>query len=251
MNKNGKERIGNYSKRVMKKRIVGMILACLLVVGLAPGFAVQTQAAVKFKVSQKQMKKAVEGRTVKVIVNNKEQRFKVKASEITKFTVKSKLYSYNRKNVTVKAAVNIDRKVATVRATATLQYKRKGKKWKLTSVRLGKGKIVSIQLKGTWNGTYVANQGKTKARFVIDKVSDNGRFSGIFYFSAVPSNPTVPSGSYTITGRYDKAKGSVTFIGNQWLIKPYTYSIIDFHGHLNLSNKRIYSSDYSLNISKK
>ena len=234
----------------MKKRIIGIALICLLVIGAVPAFTVQTQAAAKFNVSQKQMKKATEGRRVKVIVNNREQSFKVKSSEITNFVVKSKLYSYNRKSVTIKAAVNINRKVATVRATAVFKYKRKGKKWKLSSVHFNKGKIVNVHLKGTWKGTYVANQGKTKARFVIKNVSGNGNLSGTFYFSAVPSNPTVPSGSYTITGRYDKTTGSVSFIGNQWITRPYNYSIVDFYGYLNLSNKTIYASNYSLNIHK-
>lgn len=134
----------------------------------------------KFNVTTKQMRKDVNGYTLKVTVDNREQRFIVKTSEITKFTVKS---------------------------TAALKYKLKGNKWKISSVVFGKGSIYSVRLKGTWNGTYVAGQGQTKARIVISEVSKDGYAIGTFYFSATPTNPRVPSGSYSIMGGYDKKTG--------------------------------------------
>lgn len=233
------------------KRIICLFLMCFLMSGLFPRAVIETQAAVKFNVSANQMKKAINGYTVRVAVDNKEQRFIVKASEITKFTVKSKKYSSDKKKMTVKTIVYIDRKVATVKTTATLKYNLKGRKWKISSVTLGKGSISSVKLKGTWSGTYVAGQGQTTAKIVISEVSKDGYATGTFYFSATPTNPRVPSGSYTVMGGYDKKTGKVTFVGDEWINQPSGYSMVDFYAYLDLRNKKIKSNNYSLVLSKK
>lgn len=233
------------------KRIICLFLVCFLMSGLFPKAAIEAQAAVKFNVSANQMKKAINGYTVRVAVDNKEQRFIVKTSEITKLTVKSKKYSSDKKNMTVKAIAYIDRKIATVKTTATLRYSLKRNKWKISSITLGKGSISSVKLKGTWSGAYVANQGQTRARIVISEVSKDGYATGTFYFSATPTNPRVPSGSYTVVGGYDKKTGKVTFVGDEWINQPSGYSMIDFYAYLDLKNKKIRSNDYSLTLSKK
>lgn len=233
------------------KKIICMLFAFLLIVGLVSGIPAETQAATQFKVTEKQMKKAVNGYSVQVTVNEKKQRFMVKSSEITKFTVKSKKYSSDKKSLTIKAIAYIDRKVAMVKSSVTIKYKLKGSKWKVSSVQFGDGIISSVRLKGTWTGTYVAGQGQTKAKFEIKEVSKDGYASGTFSFFATPTNPRVPSGSYSVTGGYDKKTGKVTFVGDEWIDQPLGYSMVDFYGYLDLKNKKIRSDNYLLSISKK
>ena len=238
-------------KFVKLKRIIWVVMLCGLFLGLTLRTDMDVQAAPKFKVTNKQMKKAISGYSVNVTINGMNQRFAVKQSEITKLQVKSKKYSSDKKNVTVKAVAYIDREVAVIKSSVTIKYKLKGKKWKVSNVKFGKGSISKVQLKGEWIGTYVANQGQTKAHFVIDEVTKDGYASGTFYFSATPTNPKVPSGSYTVNGGYDKKTGKVTFVGEEWIEKPDTYIIIDFYGYLDLKNKKIKSNTYSLDISKR
>lgn len=239
-------------KKNMKqlKRVLCLTLVILLTIGIFPGMTMSAQAATKFNVTAKQMMKALDGYSIKATINSKEQRFTVKQSEITKFTVKSKTYSLDKKAVTVKALTYINRTVATVKTTATMKYKLKGKKWKLSSVSFGATTIATINLKGTWKGTYVAGQGQTSAQFNIEEVSKDGFASGTFFFSPTPTNPKIPSGSYTITGGYDKATGKVTFASDEWISHPDGYTLIDFYGYLDLKNKKIRSNEYSLSISK-
>lgn len=174
----------------------------------------------------------------------------VRSNEIKKFLVKSKQYSRDRKQMTVKATVYIDRKIAIVKTTATMKYSLKRNKWKLSSVKFGRASLSSVNLKGVWTGNYVAGQGETRARVAINQVSKDGYAAGKFYFSATPTNPKVPSGSYTIVGGYDKKTGKVTFAGDEWITKPSGYDILDFYCYLDLRNKKIKSYSNSLVLTK-
>ena len=197
-----------------------------------------------FTVSVSKMKKDISKYSVSVTVKGSQQRFAFRPSEIKKFTVRSKTYS--KKIETVKATVLIDRKVATVRADVTIKYKYTGNGWKLYTVGFGKTSLNSIDLKGTWNGTYVAYQGKTKVKIIIRSVTRDGFISsGTFNFSAVPTNPSVPSGSYTLKGGYDRQTGEVVFAGNEWLVHPSGYIFIEIHAWVDLVNKKIVSGSNS------
>lgn len=236
----------------MEKKIISTFLTVLMVLGMFQAFTVNTQAAVKFKVSASQMKKDLRGYSVKIDIDGQEERFIVNQNEITKFTTRSKKYNVRQKSETLQATVYINRTVATVKAPVTLKYNLKGKKWKLSSVKFAKGTLSSVNLKGIWVGTYVAGQGQTKAQFNINEVSKDGYASGIFNFSATPTNPDVPSGSYSIKGGYDKNTGKVTLAGDEWIDQPSGYEIVDFYGYLDLKNKKIRTDEdnYSLSISR-
>jgi|GEM_PF-5343785 len=56
-------------------------------------------------------------------------------------------------------------------------------------------------LNGTWDGTYTCGQGLTNMRLVIEAKNAN-EIDGVFIFSAHPSNPSVPSGSFKMKGTY-------------------------------------------------
>ncbi|MCI8815066.1 MAG: hypothetical protein HFH61_07355, partial [Lachnospiraceae bacterium] len=169
--------------------------------------ALKVEAATKFNVTNTNIKKALNNYSIRITIDQKEQRFVIRNKEIKKFSVNSKKYSNNRKQMTVKATVYIDRKIATVKSPVTMKYSLKRNKWKLSTVKFGRASLSSVNLRGTWTGNYVARQGETRARLAINQVSRDGYAVGKFYFSATPTNPKVPSGSYTIVGGYDKKTG--------------------------------------------
>ncbi|MGH3151132.1 MAG: hypothetical protein ACRDOB_10415, partial [Streptosporangiaceae bacterium] len=82
-------------------------------------------------------------------------------------------------------------------------------------------------LAGTWTGTYVCSQGQTGLRLVIQTGQD-GTLTAQFNFYAVPANPNVPSGSYTMTGTSSAAGIHLTH--GHWLHEPAGYEMVDLNG---------------------
>jgi hypothetical protein len=76
---------------------------------------------------------------------------------------------------------------------------------------------------GQWKGTYTCGQGLTG--FNLD-ISDEGggAVSAVFSFGPVESNPGVPNGSYSMTGRRDPR--SLTLTPNAWIEKPPGYVMV-------------------------
>jgi hypothetical protein len=83
---------------------------------------------------------------------------------------------------------------------------------------------------GTWKGSYLGcEQGPTKLELVVNKAGSSGnKMSGVFKFSALPSNPGVASGSYKVAG-FVFPKW-VVFIGTTWIHQPPTYHIVSLVG---------------------
>jgi hypothetical protein len=77
---------------------------------------------------------------------------------------------------------------------------------------------------GTWTGTYACSQGETGVHLAVRASSGDG-LAGTFSFYAVPSNPSVPSGSYTMTGFIDPA-GVFLFPG-QWISQPPGWTMVN------------------------
>jgi hypothetical protein len=77
---------------------------------------------------------------------------------------------------------------------------------------------------GIWTGTYTCVQGLTDLRLTINR-SGGDAVTAIFDFSADPSNPGTPSGSFAMTGTYS-ANGLVL---NQdyWINQPDGYSMVN------------------------
>jgi hypothetical protein len=72
-------------------------------------------------------------------------------------------------------------------------------------------------LTGTWTGSYVCSQGETGLSLVI-QAAPGGTLSAVFNFYAVPDNPGVPSGSFSLTGTYSAA--GVNLTPDQWISQP-------------------------------
>jgi tRNA A-37 threonylcarbamoyl transferase component Bud32 len=91
-------------------------------------------------------------------------------------------------------------------------------------VALTPAPLSASALTGTWSGTYVCSQGETGLRLVM-LAAPGGTLTATFNFFAVPSNPGVPSGSYTMTGTYSSK--AVNLTGNQWITEPSGYEMVD------------------------
>lgn len=96
-------------KRVAK--IVLFVMMLTLLIGSASVPCEEVQAAKKFNVTKKAMKKAIDGREISVTVDGSEQKFAVKTSEIKKLKIKSKKYSKNRTKVKAVAHAYLNRDV--------------------------------------------------------------------------------------------------------------------------------------------
>jgi serine/threonine-protein kinase len=81
---------------------------------------------------------------------------------------------------------------------------------------------LQAELTGTWVGSYTCSQGLTGLRLDI-QAAPGGSATATFSFYAVPSNPGVPSGEFTMTGTYS-AKGIHLGTGH-WIKQPADYEM--------------------------
>jgi hypothetical protein len=146
--------------------------------------------------------------------------------------------------MTVKAAIIINREVASVKTYATMKYNLKKSKWKLESVTFSTPSIYKVYLKGKFTGKYTAQQGETKATFIIDNITKDGFATGTIKFGPTPTNPNIPEGSYKIKGGYDLETGKVTLAASEWIDRPSGYNTLDFYGYLDLENKGIKANNH-------
>jgi hypothetical protein len=77
-------------------------------------------------------------------------------------------------------------------------------------------------LNGTWTGSYICSQGDTGLRLVIR--AHGAALTATFSFYALPRNPGVPSGEYTLTGT-DSATRMVLRPGH-WIRQPFGYEMV-------------------------
>jgi len=108
-------------------------------------------------------------------------------------------------------------------------------------------------LKGAvYQGSYVATQGLTALRFVIEESPADGEWHATFHFSAHPDNPGVPTGSYTMIGtvqeRFADGAVRVRFTGKEWKQHPATYVFVDFTALISGDRKTLTSSDYQVDL---
>ena len=82
---------------------------------------------------------------------------------------------------------------------------------------------------GTWVGTYTCAQGLTGLRLVIQP-GGGGKLAAVFNFYAAPVNPSVPSGSFTMTGFVDPA--GVFLNQGHWISQPPGWNMVSLAGGL-------------------
>jgi hypothetical protein len=94
-------------------------------------------------------------------------------------------------------------------------------------VRRAAGLPAASAIAATWTGTYTCSQGLTGLRLTIKAAAGNALYA-TFAFYPVPSNPSVPSGSYSMTGFMDPA--GIFLNGNQWISQPAGYDMVNIVG---------------------
>jgi hypothetical protein len=98
-------------------------------------------------------------------------------------------------------------------------------------------------LNGTWEGTYVCIQGLTNLRLEIKAQSPND-VDAVFNFSAHPSNPLVPSGSFRMKGTYtafnsQNRPGLLYLQGTSWIQQPPGWGTVNLRGNIFFSEGKI------------
>lgn len=83
---------------------------------------------------------------------------------------------------------------------------------------------------GTYVGTYTCDQGLTGLRLDLTS-NEAGLVTGTFTFSAVASNPKVPTGSYTVEGTLNGL--SLDLRGVTWITRPSGYLLANLSGQFN------------------
>ena len=85
---------------------------------------------------------------------------------------------------------------------------------------------------GEWKGTYTCSQGLIGLTLSI-KDSKEDNVEAIFAFDAVESNPTVPSGSYRMKGKYSQ-ESKLSLEGTEWIEQPSSrYKMVGLNGKFN------------------
>lgn len=87
-------------------------------------------------------------------------------------------------------------------------------------------------LTGIWAGSYVCAQGRTTLYLRLEEVGTGGRVRGVFAFSDHPDNPgpAVPSGCFTVSGRYEPVARRLIVTAERWLVRPEDFYRIDLDG---------------------
>jgi serine/threonine protein kinase len=84
---------------------------------------------------------------------------------------------------------------------------------------------LQAELTGSWTGSYTCVQGLTDFQLDIQAAS-NGTATATVNFYPDPSNPTVPSGEYTMTGTYSAS--GMALIPSRWIRQPPQYLMVAF-----------------------
>ncbi len=95
---------------------------------------------------------------------------------------------------------------------------------------------IKLLLSAPWHGSYVCNQGLTRLQLLLRPLQggDESRLEAEFVFSGDQDNPSVPTGSFRLTGSLDPASGRLVLKQDRWLEQPadLSYRMVDMEGRL-------------------
>ena len=122
--------------------------------------------------------------------------------------------------------------------------------WAISSIDYSP-RAISLNLLGDWVGTYTANQGDTKLILEIKQQAADGAISAVFNFSALPTNPSVPSGSFKMVGGIDLENLFVVLEATEWIEQPKNYRTIGLEGILYVDDNYIQGNKpYKFKVTK-
>ncbi len=92
---------------------------------------------------------------------------------------------------------------------------------------VGPAELEPLPVHTVWRGFYVCAQGRTAVQLTLDLDSD-GTAKAIFDFGPHADNPSVPPGSYRLTGRttQDGLKLVVELEPDLWISQPPDYEMV-------------------------
>lgn len=78
-----------------------------------------------------------------------------------------------------------------------------------------------------WEGTYVCGQGLSAVTLTLD-VDRSNNVTARYDFGPVPSNPTVPTGAYLLTGVLEPQGSGFTgeLADSEWIVRPANYFMV-------------------------
>ncbi|HWA22207.1 MAG TPA: hypothetical protein VG735_07425 [Caulobacterales bacterium] len=87
-------------------------------------------------------------------------------------------------------------------------------------------------LTGLWRGEYTCGQGLTAMALSL-REDARGNVQAVMTFSEHPKNPGVPTGCFTLFGRYNARSGALLLKQQKWLKQPDPYwYMIDLGGKI-------------------
>ena len=135
--------------------------------------------------------------------------------------------AYGRNNCLVSGTVEI-----TYNSDDTLSYFYTSQFGTANSTLTRVAKKTASVLNGNWTGTYRCGQGKTGLNLAMKHSGKQRKVNAIFSFYPIPSNPSVPSGSFEMTGNYNKRSKRLTLIAGEWISQPFGYFTVDMSGRI-------------------
>ena len=91
---------------------------------------------------------------------------------------------------------------------------------------------------GDWQGIYQCAQGKTALDLEITAVTSS-RIKAVFYFHALPANPSVPQGCFIMQGRFDAKTRAIALKPSRWLDQPASFVSVGLRGKMSGSGQKL------------
>lgn len=91
------------------------------------------------------------------------------------------------------------------------------------------GAGIAAEINGTWQGSYICNQGLTGLTLTVAPTKD-GSARGVFRFYQVDENPGVPDGCFAMSGTV--SGNGIQLQAEAWLYRPKHYVTVDLAGTL-------------------
>lgn len=82
---------------------------------------------------------------------------------------------------------------------------------------------------GVWVGKYICNQGVTQLTLSVKEARD-GKLTATFRFGPPKENPSVPRGSFQMTGKFNPNSRKMELRGQEWIERPLGYEMVDLIG---------------------